>query len=132
VLLWSPDTAQRRPDAPMIWVMSPTTGAASKPNCEREFCAILEVPPVAKCDVAQCFYNCEQQCHAPAINVGGSHPNCDTFCAGQQHISRADNSMVGACHVSQCRHNEELTCHASAVCVGLHGDHADCVTFQER
>ena len=36
-------------------------------------------PPVAKCDVAHCFYNKVLQCHAPAINVGGEHPNCDNL-----------------------------------------------------
>ncbi len=37
------------------------------------------LPPVSKCQVEQCFYNIDQLCHAPAINVGGEmHPACDT------------------------------------------------------
>jgi len=90
------------------------------------------MPPVKMCDVLQCFYNREKMCHAPAINVGGSHPLCDTFLAAGNHIPRNEMSAVGACHVSQCRYNQELTCHADGINVVLHNDHADCGTFEQR
>ena len=90
---------------------------------------MAELPPVSRCDVNECFYNRERICHAPAINVGGSHPNCDTFITAENHINRQEMGMVGACHVSQCKFNADLTCHAAGIVVAHHGDHADCDTF---
>lgn len=89
-----------------------------------------QMPPVARCEVTQCFFNTEKQCHAPAINVGGSHPNCDTFIPQGNHINRLGNSLVGACHVTQCRYNAEMTCNADSIVVANHADHADCDTFE--
>ena len=89
-------------------------------------------PPVARCEVEKCFYNKGQMCHAPAINVGGSHPNCDTFIPKAEHIGRQDTGMVGACHVSQCRYNADLTCNAQGITVAYHADHADCGTYDPR
>ncbi|MHB9024827.1 MAG: DUF1540 domain-containing protein [Armatimonadota bacterium] len=94
--------------------------------------AMNEMPPVARCEVEECFYNRESACHAPAINVGGDHPICDTFITLQDHIARQATSSVGACHVNQCRFNTDLTCHASAIEVAHHANHADCNTFQPR
>lgn len=91
-----------------------------------------DVPPVSKCTVEQCFYNKSQMCHAPAINVGGSHPSCDTFISEGQHIDRMATGLVGACHVDQCRWNTNLTCHASGIEVGTHAEHADCNTFEQK
>jgi len=91
-----------------------------------------DMPPVKLCDVLQCFYNKEQQCNAPAINVGGSHPTCDTFLESANHIARDGQSMVGACHVSQCRYNQDLLCRADSIHVALHTNHADCVTYEPR
>ncbi|HEY3377420.1 MAG TPA: DUF1540 domain-containing protein [Armatimonadota bacterium] len=88
------------------------------------------IPPVNRCDVENCFYNTDLHCHAPAINVGGDHPNCDTFIAKGTHIPRNEMSIVGACHVDQCRWNADLTCHASGIVVQHHTDHADCGTFE--
>lgn len=87
-------------------------------------------PPVSRCEVDKCFYNRERLCHAPAINVGGSHPNCDTFITKVDHINRQTTGMVGACHVSQCRFNADLTCNAAGIVVAYHTDHADCDTFE--
>jgi hypothetical protein len=86
-------------------------------------------PPVSRCDVTGCFYNKTQMCHAPAINVGGSHPSCDTFVPDAARINRDAGSMVGACHVVDCKFNSERTCGASAIHVAPHADHADCATF---
>jgi hypothetical protein len=90
------------------------------------------LPPVSRCEVSNCFYNQDQGCHAPAINVGGAHPSCDTFVADASHIHRADGGMVGACMVTDCRFNAERTCQASAIQVSGHAGHADCATFVRR
>lgn len=86
-------------------------------------------PPVSRCQVDQCFYNRSEMCHAPAINVGGSHPSCDTFIPEPTHISREGTGLVGACHVSQCKFNADLTCTANGIVVAYHADHADCDTY---
>jgi hypothetical protein len=91
------------------------------------------LPIVSKCDEIDCFYN-RGGCHAPAINVGSSHPMCDTFSrtGGGKHTSRQPAGLVGACHVAECRWNADLTCVAKAISVGPHGDHPDCLTFEAR
>lgn len=88
------------------------------------------LPTVSKCEETDCFYNRVNNCHAPAINVGGPHPKCDTFSSSGQHIARDPIGFVGACHVTTCRWNRELTCQAQAIVVGRHGDHPDCMTFE--
>ena len=88
------------------------------------------MPLVSKCLVDNCFYNRDNQCHAPAINVGGMHPSCDTFITQPEHIHRQDTALVGACHVKQCRFNADLTCSAAGIIVSSHADHADCGTFE--
>ena len=90
----------------------------------------MGMPQVAKCDVENCFYNTDLKCHAPAINVGGDHPNCDTFIPMGKHIARSETSAVGACHVSKCKFNADLTCSAQNITVAHHTDHADCATFE--
>jgi hypothetical protein len=89
-------------------------------------------PPVSRCDVMNCFYNRDKNCHAPAINVGGEHPSCDTFIPKANHIGRQPTGMVGACHVGQCEYNRDLTCSAAGIVVGYHADHADCDTFEAK
>ena len=88
------------------------------------------LPPVSRCEVSECFYNRETACHAPAINVGGDHPSCDTFVAESHHIGRSAVGLVGACHVAECRFNRDLTCNARAITVGHHAGHADCAPYQ--
>ena len=91
-----------------------------------------QLPPVTECQVEKCFYNRDLMCHAPAINVGGEHPNCDTFIPKGNHIMRSDTAMVGACHVDDCKYNQELMCQAAGIVVALHNLHADCGTFEPR
>lgn len=91
-----------------------------------------DMPPVNQCKVESCFYNRELACHAPAINVGGEHPMCDTFLSTGKHIARDGNSAVGACHVDECNFNKNLTCHADGILVAFHNDHADCETFTPK
>ena len=88
------------------------------------------MPVISRCDEADCFYNHETACHAPAINVGGPDPKCDTFARSTKHIGRRSGGVVGACHVAECRHNTDLTCGARAITVGPHHDHPDCLTFE--
>lgn len=88
-----------------------------------------EMPVISRCEENGCFYNHDDACHAPAINVGGNHPRCDTFAPSANHIGRKPAGRVGACHVAECRHNSELTCTAQAIVVGRHQDHPDCITF---
>ncbi|HEX2951811.1 MAG TPA: DUF1540 domain-containing protein [Armatimonadota bacterium] len=90
------------------------------------------MPPVDKCDVENCFYNHDLQCHAQAINVGGDHPNCDTFIPMGNHIARSENGEVGACHVAQCKYNADLCCNAQGINVCHHTEHADCCTFEPK
>ncbi|NLC59002.1 MAG: DUF1540 domain-containing protein [Armatimonadetes bacterium] len=90
------------------------------------------MPPVSSCDVTECFFNQNQQCHANAIQVGGDHPQCDTFTLSQKHATPSAKGQVGACKVSECRFNSELSCRAPGIVVGYHQTHADCNTFTPR
>ena len=90
-----------------------------------------DMPPVAKCDVNNCFFNRNNNCHAPAINIGGDKPICDTFIAEGHHINRSDMAMVGACHVRDCRWNKDMLCNAQGITVSLKSGEADCVTFEK-
>jgi hypothetical protein len=89
------------------------------------------LPIISNCAENDCFYNRTNECHAAAINVGRTHPRCDTFSrTGGKHIARQPTGLVGACHVADCRWNTDLMCSASAITVGRHGDHPDCMTFE--
>jgi hypothetical protein len=90
-----------------------------------------DMPPVTECDVENCFYNRNKLCHAAAINIGGEHPNCDTFVSEPDHTRRNEGSMVGACHVTHCRFNNQMLCQASSIHVAPHSGHADCATFEQ-
>ncbi|HOJ21491.1 MAG TPA: DUF1540 domain-containing protein [Armatimonadota bacterium] len=90
------------------------------------------MPPVKRCTVTECFYNQAGQCRACAINVGGSHPQCDTFMKSSTHAAPCDLGQVGACKVSQCKYNENLSCTAPGIEVSHHLTHADCLTFEPR
>ena len=91
---------------------------------------MLELPQVVRCGVEICFYNVERKCHAPAINIGDSHPTCDTFTPREKHICRLSTGMVGACQISACRWNAEMTCTAMGISVAYHTNHADCDTYE--
>ncbi len=90
------------------------------------------MPPVKGCEVTECFFNQSKQCKANAIQVGDTHPQCDTFTPSGQHATPANNGMVGACKVSQCRYNQDLSCTAPGIIVGHHDVHADCKTYSPR
>lgn len=95
----------------------------------------MDMPKVTQCDVIQCAYNKDKNCHAIAITIGhGSHPHCDTFC--EMGSSKGGDMTaiagVGACKVAECRYNEALECHASGIRVGHLIDEIDCQTFSPR
>lgn len=91
------------------------------------------IPKVSLCSATDCCYNQNQQCHAAAIMVGDSHPNCDTYTTTHCPAGAADlTGEVGSCKVQQCVFNTNLLCQAPAIEVGIHNDHADCRTYQPR
>lgn len=94
---------------------------------------MVTMPEVLNCSLQECYYNMDELCHAPAINVGSGHPMCDTFVfRDDRHGMPADIGHVGACHTSDCKFNGDLTCHAGSINVDRHKNHADCVTFDPR
>ena len=91
------------------------------------------VPEVKTCTVQQCFYQRNEECHAHAITVGHTEPNCDTFAQTQSKIDKAGAGEVGACHVIQCSYNDKMFCHAcDDIVVNMVGDKAICSTFRQR
>ncbi len=93
----------------------------------------MQMPKVSKCDVAECFYNAKNICHAPAINVGRDHPACDTYIKDSRHGGAIDmTGSVGACKIGHCRYNKDLICSAQSINVGHHENHADCKTYTAR
>lgn len=90
----------------------------------------MEMPKVLACSMKECAFNKEKQCHAMAINVGGSHPSCDTFThAGIRAGISEMMAGIGACKVDSCRYNKALECSAPGITVGHHENHADCKTY---
>lgn len=92
----------------------------------------MKMTKIDGCEVTECAYNRNQQCHAMAITVGDSkHPQCDTFCLGS--IKGGDPSVtgsVGACKMSSCRHNKSLECSAATVHIAHKGEEADCMMYE--
>lgn len=91
---------------------------------------------IMSCDVTKCAYNTNNQCHTPAITVGGpGHqcPQCDTFTdSGEKGGAREVTGGVGACKVTACDYNEKLECGADSIRVGKHEGHPDCMTFEPK
>ena len=95
----------------------------------------MNMPKITACDVKNCSYNQNQQCHALAITVGGPEvcACCDTFLKTSKKGGVADmTGSVGACKVDKCSYNNSFECAAPAIKVGLHQGHADCATFKAR
>jgi hypothetical protein len=103
--------------------------AASK---RRQFMA-MKMSKITACDVTECSYNQQNQCHALAITVGGPEvcACCDTFLHAAKKGGVPDNiGSVGACKVETCSFNSSFECGAPSIKVGLHHGHADCSTFK--
>jgi len=91
----------------------------------------MEMPKVKKCEVNDCAYNQDNNCHTAAITVGDSaSPRCDTFCKSSMKGGKADVvAGVGACKVSSCKYNNNLECGAPGISVGYKKKEPDCLTF---
>jgi hypothetical protein len=85
---------------------------------------------VLSCNVNECAYNQNRECHASSIMVGADHPTCDTFTKSiPSNISKEAMPEVSKCSVENCRFNQNLICQAPGITVGHHMEHADCATF---
>lgn len=95
-----------------------------------------EMAKITKCDVTDCSYNKNNQCHTLAITVGGPEdptPCCDTYIHSSQKGGIPDvQGGVGACKVENCNFNQSLECSAPGVQVGMQGSNPDCLTFKPR
>ncbi len=95
----------------------------------------MKMPKITSCDVANCSYNRNKQCHAMAITVGGPEvcACCDTYLhASHKGGVPETTGGVGACKVETCSFNSSFECAAPGIKVGLHQGHADCATFKAR
>ena len=94
----------------------------------------MTMPKVLDCEVTDCAYNRNKECHTMAITVGAHEcPFCDTFYKSAQKGGAPDMmGGVGACRESDCRFNKSLECTASGIHIGLHEGHADCKTFSPK
>jgi hypothetical protein len=93
--------------------------------------AAVKMPKVFECMVANCAYNSNRCCHAPAITVGGPEPRCDTYVLSKRKGGdQGCSGSVGACKVATCQHNRELVCTAEGIQVEPTGSQPRCMTFQ--
>lgn len=94
----------------------------------------LSMSKISACEVTDCSYNIDKQCHTMAITVGdGGCAMCDTYTKmGQKGGSTDIIGGVGACREGDCKFNQSLECNAGSIRVGLHSGHADCITYSRR
>ncbi len=95
----------------------------------------MNMAKVYRCEVSECSYNFQNQCHARAITVscGGARPMCETFCSSS--IRGGDRNFlagVGACKCAECIFNTALECRSPEIKVGRQDDQIDCLTFRPR
>lgn len=91
----------------------------------------IEMPKVKKCEVNECGFNVDDNCHAKAITIGDySNPGCDTFMDTDQHTHESVRiAGVGACKVSGCKFNDDYECMAQNIAVGFNQGKVNCLTF---
>lgn len=94
----------------------------------------MEMPKVSRCDVLECAYNMDKECHAMAVTIGDIvHPKCDTLCmAVNEDLDVNCFAGVGACKTIACSYNHGFECMASEISVGYNSDEVDCMTFRQR
>jgi hypothetical protein len=94
----------------------------------------MNMPKVTQCEVEECAYNTDSECHAMAITIGDSStPQCDTFCdATSKGGDPASIANVGACKTSACQYNKQLECMLRSISVGWKDDAPDCLSFRKR
>lgn len=87
---------------------------------------------VLTCTVTECSYNQNEVCYAPNIEVGDSHPTCDTFTTQSAQPVSQGMPDVSMCRVTQCQFNQNEDCMAPGITVAHHSEHADCLTFRSQ
>ncbi len=93
----------------------------------------MEMPKVVSCNVIECAYNQNDQCHAMAVNVGEEKPVCGTFYESSQKCTGMEASAgVGACKMDDCIYNDCLMCAADSIEVEWQDENAKCLTFKRR
>ena len=95
---------------------------------------MMQMPKITECQVKQCAYNNNSQCHALAVTVGGGLDHvCDTFFeySGQGGDPNTTGS-VGACRCTNCSNNQSLECQASEISVGWKGTDPNCLAFRPK
>ncbi len=85
---------------------------------------------VLTCMVMECTFNQQEVCHAPNINVGETHPSCDTFTTGNALPIPQGMPDVSVCNVTECKFNQSNDCMAPGITVAHHSGHADCFTYR--
>ena len=90
----------------------------------------MDMPSVFDCNMSDCAYNNNQQCHAMAITVGDSEPVCDTYMESAQKGGTDITGCVGACKITRCQFNESLECTAEGIHVGKHSNYPECLTYK--
>lgn len=93
-----------------------------------------DMPRIQICDVTDCAYNNDKNCHAIAITVGNSQSaRCDTFYRHNKGGIKELNGGVGACKMDLCRFNTDLECFADqGIKVSYESGNAACATFTPR
>ena len=91
----------------------------------------MEMTKVTKCEMSDCSYNADKECHAMAITIGDAvHPKCDTFFQSMIKGGGGDCvAGVGAYKVSSCVFNASFECQASGISVGYRESEPDCLMF---
>jgi Domain of Unknown Function (DUF1540) len=91
---------------------------------------LIDMPEVIECEVDECAYNVDFNCHARAITVGNMQKHlCDTMIASVRHTHREAVAGVGACRSFNCIHNEDFECQAEGINVTRSGGMVQCGTF---
>jgi hypothetical protein len=94
----------------------------------------MQMPQIQTCDMTDCAYNKNKQCHAMAITVGDEqNPMCDTFWMKNQMSSKAGDpdqtGHVGACRMSECIFNDRLECVSEDITIGQRSEKPMCLTY---
>lgn len=84
---------------------------------------------VLACNVEQCSWWRNRECHAMNISVGDMHPTCDRYTTAAVDQQDSELPQVDNCLVQQCKYNDANGCVAPGITVGHHAEHADCETF---
>lgn len=93
-----------------------------------------DMPKIQVCDVTDCAYNIDSNCHAIAITVGNAQTaRCDTFYRHSKGGIKGINGGVGACKMDSCKFNTDLECFAEpGIKVSAKSGDAVCATFSPR